>query len=101
MSSAVSAIIQTIEQEIGHSRNVERVFLRALCLFETHYQKRYSTLLEMFPDLDGQTITDAELAEMKKLLVRFIEEVSSHRSVTAAIWLLSLTRDPSLKNFFI
>jgi hypothetical protein len=101
MSSAVATIKQSIEQEIGHSRNIERVFLRTLCLFETHCYKRYSTLSEMFPDLNGQTITDAEVAEIKTLLVRFIEEAPSHTSITAAIWILSVSRDPFLKEFFI
>src|SRR5436190_12885564 len=101
MSPAMTSIIQTIEEEFQRSRDVEDAFLRALCLFETHYQKRPSSLLSVCHELEGEEIDNDQAAHLSGILVRFIEELSAHASVTAAVWLLALTKDPSYQAFFI
>src|ERR1051325_10952488 len=101
MDSKVKSILETIEHEIEHARSVEQTFLCALGLFESHYQKRHSELLEHCPDYIGLSLSDDEIAKIKQTAIRFIEELPNHGSITAAIWLLSLSRDQSLKSFFI
>jgi hypothetical protein len=101
MSPVMGEIARTVEREIRHSRDVGTVFLRALCLFETHYQETPSSLLKLFPDLTGQTIDDEEIALLSRILMRFIDECPIHLEVKAAIWLLSLTGEPSHRDFLI
>jgi hypothetical protein len=100
MALSVSNIVESIEQEIEHSDNLAETFLRAECLLATHYQ-RACPLLEVFPDLAGETISGAEAHKLQQVLIRFIEALSSHREVTAAIMMLALSKDPKLKEFFI
>src|ERR1041385_4220022 len=101
MDSKVSAILETIEHEIEHARSVEQTFLCALGLFELHYQKRHSELLEHCPDCIGLTLSDDEIAKMKQTAIRFIETLPNHGSITAAIWLLGLSRDQTLRAFYV
>lgn len=101
MGSTVSTIVQAIGHEIEHSQRVANTFLRAACLLEMYHWKRPSLLCEIFPDLAGQSITRAEAGELQQVLKRFIETSSSHREVTGAVKILALSRDRSLKDFFI
>ncbi len=101
MNPIVSTIIQTIKLENDHSRHVQDVFLRAMCLLEMHYQNHSFSLLDVFPDLDGQTITDAEADEIRLIITQFVETLPNHSAVAAAIIILAKPRDPKLKSFFI
>jgi hypothetical protein len=101
MDSNVSIILQNIENEIEHSRRIAETFICALGLVESHYQKRHSELLQPYPELIALSLTDADIAELKQAVIRFIEAVPDHASISAAFWLLSLSRDQTLKEFFV
>jgi hypothetical protein len=101
MNSVVNKITQAIEQEIEHGRKINDDFIKAGCLLETHFQKRPSSLLEIFPELQDQTISEEEVLELKQSLIKFIKESPSHANSSTAIKLLALARDPTLKEFFI
>lgn len=101
MSTIMNAIAQSISRGIEHSKGVADTFLRAACLLETHYQRRPSSLLELFPDLQGQTVTEAEVRQLQEAVVRFIEELPTHSEVTGAVKLLALSGDRNLKQFFV
>ena len=100
MSSTADTIIVKIEQEIEHAHSVEKTFVCALGLFESHYQKRHSELLAYCPDCAPLTLSDEEIANLKRIVIRFIEALPSHGSISAAFWLLSLPRDQALRAFF-
>lgn len=101
VNTCVKSIVQSIDQEIEHSKRVSDAFLRAACLLETHYHRRPSSLLELFPDLRGQTITEAEACQIEAVVVRFIEEMPSHSEITGAVKIIALCCDNGLKQFFI
>jgi hypothetical protein len=101
MNSVVKIIVQNIGQEAEHSRKLNDTFINAACLFETYYQKRPSSLLKVCPELQGLTINESEVMEIKSALQNFIEENPGHHNLPAAVKSLALTQDKSLKELFV
>jgi hypothetical protein len=101
MSSKASEVLAIIKNEADRSRNVQDAFVRAHCLLETHYSGRPSSLLEVYPKLRGQNLSETEVAEFNQALFHFIDEVPAHDCVTLAVKLLSLSKDKSLRRFFV
>jgi hypothetical protein len=101
MSSKASEVLGIIRNEAARSKHVSDAFLQAHCLLETHYSQRPSSLLEVYPGLRGQSLSDAEVAGMNQALMQFIEDVPDHACVTVAIKLLALSKDKTLRRFFV
>lgn len=101
MSSKASEIIEVIKEEVDRAEVVQWTFVRATCLLETHFHGRPSSLTELCPDLRGESLTEAQVKEMKQALVRLIEEAPSHDCVPGAVRLLALTGDSSQRDFLV
>jgi len=101
MDSIVNSLVQNIEQETEHCRSLNLAFVRIACIFEMHFQKRHSTLLEVCPELEGYQFEQNEIEKIKASLKKFVEENPSHPNVCSALGSLVLTRDPGLKEFYL
>ena len=101
MSSDASEVLAIIRDEPKRSRNVADAFLQAQCLLEMHYTGHPSPLLEVCPQLRGQTLSETEAAEINQALLAFVEEVPAHECVPMAIKILALPKNKSLRRFFV
>lgn len=101
MGNIADIIVDEIRREIEREREIQHTFLRVACLFETHYQRRPSSLLDLFPDLRDQALDEMQLKEIKQTLLRFVHDCPGHPCVPSAVHSLALSRDRSLKDFLV